>query len=239
MLFVILLGFSFVISAHAKTYPKRVLSFGAHPDDIEIGCGGTEKKLINEGYEVYHVYITSGDAGSLKLSKAELSKVREKEAINAGKVLGIKEVRFLGYPDGIVSFDEKMRAKVINLIREIQPEIIFVHGASDNFIDHKVVHNLVVASIKGAAGPWFQETQGQPWTPRVVYGYEVWDPINAPQAYLDITDSIDAKVEALEKHVSQVTDTQYHEAFKGLARYRGVMSHGGKYAEAFEIIQSN
>jgi len=217
---------------------KQILSFGAHPDDIEIGCAGTEYKLIQQGYEVTHVYVTSGEAGSQTIPKLELAKMREEEAIQSANVLGVKDVKFLKCNDGFTNFDEKTRTKVINLIRSTQPEIIFVHGDCDLFPDHKIVHNLIISSIQAAAGPWFQETKGDPCSVKQVFGYEVWHPMRKYQWAVDITKTIDIKLKALSCFKSQVEPTRYDEAFKGLARYRGVMSWVGQYAEVFEAIKT-
>lgn len=218
---------------------KKILSFGAHPDDIELGCGGTERKLIQEGYEVTHVYITSGEAGSQTIEKHELRSLREKEALDSADLLGVKDVIFLRAPDGLTLFTEELRAKVINLIREIQPEIVFVHGACDLFPDHRIVHQLILSAITGAAGPWFQETTGVPWAVKQILGYEVWHPMQDYALAIDITETLQAKMEALACFKSQVDPTRYDEAFKGLARYRGVMSWAGDYAEVFEVIKTN
>ena len=220
------------------TTKKQILSFGAHPDDIEIGCGGTEYKLIQKGYDVTHVYVTSGEAGSQLISKKELASIREQEAHTSAEYLGVKDVKFLRCNDGLTFFTEETRVSIINLIREIQPEIVFVHGACDLFPDHKIVHNLVMSAIAGAAGPWFQETRGEPWSVKQVFGYEVWHPIQNYQWAVDITATIDVKLQALSCFESQVKPTRYDEAFRGLARYRGVMSWVGEYAEVFEVIKS-
>ena len=68
-----------------KDLPLNILFLGAHSDDIEIGCAGTEYKLIQSGFEATHVYITSGEAGSKTISKLELSKIRENEAIKSAR----------------------------------------------------------------------------------------------------------------------------------------------------------
>jgi len=216
---------------------KRILSFGAHPDDIEIGCGGTEFHLIQHGYEATHVYVTSGEAGSQTLPKSELAAIRKKEAKESARMLGVSNVEFLNYPDGLTYFTEEARIRVINIIRRVKPHIIFVHGKCDLFPDHRIVHDLVMSSIAGAAGPWFQDTQGEPWSVDKVFGYEVWHPMQSYQWASDITKTIDKKIEALECFKSQVGPTKYHEAFKGLARYRGVMSFVGKYVEVFEVLK--
>lgn len=218
---------------------NKILSFGAHPDDIEIGCGGTEYQFIQAGYEVIHVYVTSGEAGSQEIPKSELSKMREDESLDAAKILGVKSVHFLRFPDGLTHFTPEMRIQVVNLIREHQPEIIFVHGKCDLFPDHKIVHELVMSASKAAAGPWFQESVGEPWSVSKIYGYEVWHPMSEYQKAVNITDAIDIKMKALSAYPSQMIPTQYDEAFKGLARYRGVMSWVGKYAEVFEVLKTD
>ena len=217
---------------------KQILSFGAHPDDIEIGCGGTEYKLIQQGYEITHVYVTSGEAGSQTIPKKELALLREQEARQSAQLLGVKDVQFLRANDGFTHYTEEMRTQVINLIRSIQPEIIFMHGSCDSFPDHHIVHQLVKSAIIGAAGPWFQETTGAPWSVQQVLGYEVWHPMQNYQLAINISETIQIKMNALACFTSQVEPTRYDEAFKGLARYRGVMSWVGEYAEVFEIIQS-
>lgn len=121
----------------------------------------------------------------------------------------------------------------------IKPDIIFVHGECDRFPDHQIVHQLVMSAISAAAGPWFQETTGEPWSVKQVLGYEVWHPMQHYQLAIDITETIQAKMEALACFKSQIGPTRYDEAFHGLARYRGVMSWVGKYAEVFEVIKSN
>ena len=113
-----------------------------------------------------------------------------------------------------------------------------MHGSCDLFPDHHIVHQLVKSAIVGAAGPWFQETTGSPWSVKQVLGYVVWHPMQNYQLAIDITETIQTKMDALACFKSQVEPTRYDEAFKGLARYRGVMSWVGEYAEVFEIIQS-
>lgn len=213
------------------------MSFGAHPDDIEIGCGGTEYKLIQQGYKATHVYVTSGEAGSQEIPKKKLAKIREAEAKASAQVLKVDKVEFLHCNDGLTHFTEESRIKIINIIRKVKPTVIFVHGKCDLFPDHKIVHDLVMSSIAAAAGPWFQGTQGDPWSVDNIFGYEVWHPMQSYQWASDITTTIDKKIQALKCFESQVRPTKYDEAFKGLARYRGVMSFAGKYVEVFEALK--
>jgi len=216
---------------------KKVLSFGAHPDDIEMGCGGTEALLAGKGHEVYHVVATSGEAGSRTIPKDELGRIREAEAQESAQVIGARVMAFLGYPDGLTSFTREMKIDLIKLIRSLRPDIVFVHASHENFTDHKIVHEWVLSALKGAGGPWFQEAEGDPWSPESVFGYEVWQPLERYGLAVDISDTIELKIEALKRHRSQISASAYDEAFKGLARYRGVMSGAGDYAEVFEVIR--
>lgn len=216
----------------------NVLSFGAHPDDIEIGCGGTEVRLIAQGYEVTHVYLTSGEAGSDTIPRDALAKTREAEARQAGEVIGVRAVEFLRYADGLTQFSREMKIQIIDFIRRIKPEIIFIHATTDQFPDHKVVNELILNAIVGAAGPWYQEATGEPWSARMVLGYEVWHPLANYQLAVDISEIVDVKSRALCRYRSQIESTRYDEACVGLARYRGVMSRAGKYAEVFEVIKT-
>jgi len=218
---------------------KRVLSFGTHPDDIEIGCGGTELKLIEKGFEVTHVFVTSGESGSQTLSREELGATREREAVAAAAEMGISDVRFLRYEDGLTEYTRDMKLEVVDIIRALRPEMIFTHSPQDNFPQHQVVSRLIHNAIIHASGPWYQETREKPWDTPAVLGYEVWFPLNRWQTAVDITRTIDWKLRALACHQSQIEDVRYDEAFGGLARYRGEMTFAAKYAEVFEIIKLN
>ena len=222
----------------SEAMPGRVLSFGAHPDDIEIGCGGTEAGLIKRGYQVTHVFATSGEAGSDRIAKSELAAIREDEARAAAGVLGVRDVEFLGMPDGLTQFTPEMKIAVIGMIRTQKPEIVFVHAACDRLLDHRVVHDLVIGAVTGAAGPWYQDAGGEPWQVPSVLGYEVWHPLSTYQLAVDISAEIETKMAALACHRSQLRAIPYDEAFRGLARYRGIMSISGDYAEVFEVIRA-
>ena len=210
-----------------------ILAFGAHPDDIEFGCGGTVRKLIEKGWSAVHVCVTSGEAGSSTIDRATLAATREQEALRAAEVLGAERVHFLRAADGLTQYSRDHKIAVINLIREVRPEILFVHASSDQFPDHKLIHELVMSAVAGAAGPWYQESIGEPHLPGTILGYEVWHPLNIYQLSVDITTTVERKLAALRCHRSQIEATHYDEASLGLARYRGVMSFSSTHAEVF------
>jgi len=213
------------------------LFIGSHPDDIEIGCGGTVAKLISEGQHCVFVIATNGDQGSNKVSKDELSKIRKSEAIDAAKTLGVFDIEFLDLSDGLCHFEFKDKIKLIQIIRKYKPFTVFTHSRSDQHPDHKIIHRLSLDSIKSASGPWFKEADGEPHLVENILGYEVWNPINEYQTAVDITPYIDKKLDALDKHQSQVQDYPYSNAVKGLSMYRGAMVNGKGLAEVFEVLR--
>ena len=218
---------------------KRVLSFGTHPDDIEIGCGGTEALLAARGYEITHVILTSGEAGSDKTPPWELGPIREKEAIEAAKVIGAGTVEFLRYPDGLTGFTREMKVDIIRIVRRLRPHILFIHERNESSLGHRVASELVLEAVQAGSGPWFQEAGGGPWSPEIILGYEVWHPLGGCGLAVDISATLETKIKALACHRSQTAAVCYDEAVRGFARWRGIMSLSGGHAEVFEVIKAS
>jgi LmbE family N-acetylglucosaminyl deacetylase len=215
----------------------KVLVFAPHPDDDLIGCGGSIAKHIKQGNQATIVYMTSGDAGSLKYSKAKLRKIRENEAKTAAKALGVKDLIFLRNPDGYLEYDEKNLTKIISLIRGKRPNFVYAPHRNEANKDHAKTNEIVLESIGRASGPWFQECKGKPWSVDTVLCYEVWTPLQEVSYVEDITKFIELKIKALEQHKSQIQDIQYDRAVRGLNRYRGIMTNKGKYCECFQVVK--
>jgi len=216
---------------------KRVLAVGTHPDDIEIGCGGTVALLALQGCEITHVILTSGEAGSDRLPPWEVGPVREKEALEAAKILGAANVEFLRRPDGLTGFSREMKLDIIRVVRRLRPHILFVHERNETSLGHRVASELVLEALRAGSGPWFQEAGGEPWSPELVLGYEVWHPLGRWELAVDISATLETKIRALACHRSQTAAVRYDEAVRGLARWRGVMSLAGGDAEVFEVIR--
>lgn len=215
---------------------KTVLAIGAHPDDIEIGCGGTLALLGDRGYRLIHVIATAGEQGSLG-DPRELADRRTAEAQASAQVLGASEVRFLGLEDGLTHAPRSAKIMLMRLIRELRPEIVFTHARDDRFPDHRVVRELTDGALTGAQGPWYPEAGLAPHRVPTVYGYEVWNPIREPQCVVDVTETFARKTVALECHASQTASVNYLAAITGLARYRAATGMKGDYAEAFEVAR--
>ncbi len=214
-----------------------ILAIGAHPDDVEIGCGGTLAKMIKAQFSCQLLVVTSGEAGGHGVEPAELAKVREEEAVKASKVLGAKDIHFCRYPDGLTGYTHEMKLQIIRFIRELRPKYVFTHSAYDHFPDHKVVNELTLSAITAASGPWYPQVDLPPHSVPNIFGYEVWNPINKFQQVVDISDYMDLKLKALGCHVSQIKKIDYTQAVIGLGNYRGVMAGGSKYAEVFDVIK--
>ncbi len=214
---------------------RSILALGAHPDDIEIGCGGTLRRLAENGFDLNYVIVTSGEEGILNLEKTANAKKREDEAKVAAKILGVKNVIFLRVPDGITQVSKETKIKLIAILRNLRPEFVFTHAASDHFPDHRVVHDLTSAAVTAAQGPWYPEAGSRPFAVQTLLGYEVWNPIPKFQAAVDIGSTIEMKKKALSAHTSQIGQINYVDAVEGLSLYRGTMTMTGRFAEVFEI----
>jgi LmbE family N-acetylglucosaminyl deacetylase len=214
----------------------KILAFGAHPDDIEIGCGGTLLKLQKHKPEIYYGIFTSGEKGSFDIAPDDLAKIREKEALNAAKALSVKDVKFFNSPDGFVSRNPILKIEVMKMIRDIDPEIIFLHHKNDDHADHRNVYQIVREAISGSKGPWYPEAGKKIVQPKCVLGYEVWSPIESSQLKVDITQTLNAKIELVKNFKSQIEDVNYLSAIESLARYRGVTSQKGEAIEAFQVL---
>lgn len=215
----------------------RVLAIGTHPDDIEIGCGGTIRLLADQGHEIKFIVVTSGEEGSLELRKEQLRKDRKTEASKSAKVLGATDVIFFDEPDGLTQATKETKVKLIQFIRDFKPEVVFIHSSHDCFPDHQVVSQLSKSAIQAASGPWYSDAGLVPHQVRDVFGFEVWNALQSPQMNINIERSIDRKIQALSCHSSQIADFNYVGAVRGLNEYRGAVTVTGKYAESFEVIK--
>lgn len=212
-----------------------VLAIGAHPDDIEIGCGGTLARLRAAGARLVFVIVTDGAEGSAAIAREELVRIREEEARAGARRLGAEEVRFLGQKEA-APFDPDLKPRLISLLRRVRPSAVFTHASCETMGDHRRVHELTVDAVTLAGGPWYRDC-GPPHAVPALYGYEVWAPLPAPGLTVGIADTLEEKSAALACHASQLRDIDYGEAVRGLARYRGAMQGKAGAAEAFEILR--
>jgi bacillithiol biosynthesis deacetylase BshB1 len=178
-----------------------ILAFGAHPDDVELGCGGTIAKEVSLGKKIGIVDLTRGELGTR--GTAEL---RDQEAMAAAQILGVAVRENLQMRDGFFVNDEKHQLEVIRLIRKYRPEIVLCNAIDDRHIDHAKGSQLVsdACFLSGLIKiETFDHGQNQSaWRPKQVYHYIQWKNIE-PDFVVDISGFNDQKVEAILAYGSQ------------------------------------
>ena len=229
--------------------PKRAMVIVAHPDDIEFGCAGTVARWVRAGAEVCYVLVTSGDVGIATegMTKAKATEIREAEQLAAAEVVGVKKVVFLREPDGAVENTLALRKKLVREIRRFRPEAVIcgdptVVWAGDNYInhpDHRAVATAAVDAIFPAAGQpnLFEELAEEGLKAhkvRKVYA-DVWGEGRQNTTYVNISDTIDLKIEALKKHVSQMGEWDPTEMVKQWAA-NAAKGKEMAYAETFRVV---
>ena len=178
-----------------------ILAFGAHPDDVELGCSGTLAKEISLGKKVGIVDLTRGELGTR--GSAE---IRDREASKAAQILGINVRKNLRMRDGFFVNDEKHQLEIIKMIRKYQPEIVLCNAIEDRHIDHGKGSQLV-SDACFLSGLMKIETEingvkQAAWRPKLVYHYIQWANIT-PDFVVDITGFMDCKEKAILAYDSQ------------------------------------
>jgi len=178
-----------------------ILVFGAHPDDAELGCGATIAKEISLGKKVGIIDLTRGELGTR--GSADL---RDIEAANAAKILGVSVRENLRFEDGFFTNDKKHQLEVIKMIRKYQPEIVLCNAIDDRHIDHSKGSRLVsdacflsgLLKIETLVG----KKQQEKWRPKQVYHYIQWKNIE-PDFVVDVTGFIEIKEKSIMAYSSQ------------------------------------
>ncbi|WP_281765697.1 bacillithiol biosynthesis deacetylase BshB1 [Neptunitalea lumnitzerae] len=181
-----------------------ILAFGAHPDDVELGCAGTLAKEIANGKKVGIVDLTQGELGTR--GSAELRMV---EAANAAKVMGVSARENLKMADGFFVNDKEHQLEVIKMLRKYKPEMVICNAVRDRHIDHGKGSNLVsdacfLSGLRKIETVLNGEKQ-EAWRPKVVYHYLQWRD-DKPDFIVDITGYMDTKIEAIKAYKSQFYD---------------------------------
>ena len=180
-----------------------ILAFGAHPDDVELSCGGTILKEIHNGKTVGIIDLTKGELGTRGTVQT-----RATEASNAASILGVSFRKNLSFSDGFIANDKAHQLEVIKLIRHHQPEIVLCNAIDDRHIDHGVASKLVSDAcflsglIKIETKSLDSEAVQAPWRPKSIYHYIQWKPLE-PDFVVDISDQIDKKMESVMAYSTQ------------------------------------
>ena len=227
--------------------PERVLVVAAHPDDIEFGAAGTVARWIAEGATLRYLLMTRGDKGSddPATDPDRLAEQREREQRAAAAELGVAGVDFLDEPDGQVEPSLRLRERVTYAIRAFQPEIVMGHDPTVLFVnnewvnhpDHRAVGQVTVDAVFPTARDPLNFGEHlraglQPWKVAELY---LWSTNEANQI-VDISDTLDRKIAALEHHASQFRD--FAETAKWLRRRAEELGERAGYraAEGFRRV---
>lgn len=193
----------------------EILAFGAHPDDVELGCGATIAKEISLGKKIGIVDLTRGELGTR--GSAE---IRDEEAAAAAKKLGVSVRENLRFRDGFFVNDEKHQLEIIKMIRKYQPEIVLCNAVDDRHIDHakgsKLVSDACFLSGLRRIETELNGAQQEAWRPKLVYHYIQWKNIE-PDFVVDVTGFIDKKVEAIMAYSSQFYEPNSNEPITPIA----------------------
>ncbi|MCT4698162.1 MULTISPECIES: bacillithiol biosynthesis deacetylase BshB1 [Tenacibaculum] len=181
-----------------------ILAFGAHPDDVELGCGATIAKEISLGKKVGIVDLTRGELGTR--GSADL---RDKEAAKAADILGVSVRENLGFSDGFFINDKEHQLAIIKMIRKYKPEVVLCNAIDDRHIDHpkgsKVVSDACFLSGLLKIETMLGNEQQEKWRPKQVYHYIQWKNIE-PDFVINVTGFMDKKEAAVLAYASQFFD---------------------------------
>jgi len=214
---------------------RNVLIISPHPDDMEIGMGGTAAKLIDCGIDVVSLVVTDGRRSTSVYghSEDEVARLRESEVREAVGILGVEYLILLGLGD-LMSGENRNRfqSELIVALKRFKPEEIYMpHPEIDKHPTHRAVSSIALETIKGMTADEIPVRPG-------IWCYEVWTPFPAYDRIEDISLQMHLKTAAIDAHKSQIDYKDYTDGMRGLNRYRAVFNETAgitlmEYAEVF------
>jgi len=222
----------------------NILAFGAHPDDVELGAGGTIAKAIINGKKVGVIDLTKGELGTRGTAE-----IRKSEAKKASKILGVSVRENLDFADGFFVNDKEHQLEVIKMLRKYKPDIVLCNAIEDRHIDHgkgsKLVSDACFLSGLVKITTKLDGIPQEQWRPKHVYHYIQWNNMT-PDFVVDISNVIDIKQEAVEAYQTQffnsnsiepetpITSKSFIDSVNYRARDLGRLV-GVDYAEGFTV----
>lgn len=213
-----------------------ILAFGAHPDDVELGCSGTIAKEVNLGKKVGIIDLTRGELGTRGSVET-----RNLESAKASEILCVSIRENLDMRDGFFVNDEAHQLKVIQMIRKYQPEIVLCNAIDDRHIDHgkgsKLVSDACFLSGLRQIKTEFNDEMQEAWRPKVVYHYIQWKNIE-PDFVVDISDFMETKMNSVLAYGSQFYDPKSNEPVTPIASKNFLEEHQIPCARPWTVSRS-
>ena len=211
-----------------------IIAFGAHPDDVELSCGGTIAKEVSSGKKVGIVDLTRGELGTRGSAD-----IRNKEAKKAASILGISLRENLGFRDGFFKNDEAHQLEIIKILRKYRPKMVLCNSQTDRHIDHgraaSLVHDACFLSGLRKIETVVDEITQKAWRPSQVYHYMQWN--NDPCDFVvDISEFIDNKMKAILAYSSQLYDENSNEPETPISSQQFLDSIRSRAADLGRII---
>ncbi|GKS58662.1 hypothetical protein YTPLAS18_21890 [Nitrospira sp.] len=190
----------------AKAQAMRLLAIGAHPDDIEAGCGGTLIKYAQDGHRIFLMVMTEGERGATRHT-------RHREQLRAARTLLAERIFWGGYPDTQVPSNPGLIKRIESVVREVQPDFIFVHYHDDTHQDHRHIATCTITATRYTKNVLFYEG---PTTQNF-----------SPTVFVDIDEVLEDKIASLRAHASQVAKTHIEglsivDIIRSAAHFRGI-----------------
>ena len=226
--------------------PTRVMAIFAHPDDIEFGCAGTVARWVQAGATASYLLLTSGDVGIAEegMTKARAAEIREAEQTAAAGHVGVEEVIYLREPDGMLENSMDLRKRVVRQIRRFRPEVLicgdpttfFVDDRYINHPDHRAAAAVALDAVFPAAGQpnLFEDLAEEGLRAHKVRKVYVAG-FGGGDTFVNISDTIDLKIEALRLHESQMRDWDPAPLLRKWSKQAGEGKEMA-YAESFRVI---
>lgn len=221
---------------------KNILIIAPHPDDEILGCGATMAKLAKQGHNVYVLIATNASVGAPELFGAEIVRQARSEALEAHKILGVKETTFLEFPAPVL--DQYARYKMSNeisaVIKKYGINIVYLPHRGDCHIDHKIIHECAMVACRPLANSTVEAVYAYETLSETEWGESVASEVFVPTRFVTFSETeFEIKLKAMACFKSQLYQfpaSRSLEAIEALAKYRGATVSRMR-AECFEVLR--
>jgi LmbE family N-acetylglucosaminyl deacetylase len=229
---------------------ERALVVTAHPDDVDFGAAGTITGWAKSGIDVSYCIVTDGDAGGFDpaVPREEIPSIRRAEQVEAARLCGVHDVRFLGYRDGELTVSHDLRRDISRVIRDVRPQRVLMQSPERNWERIQASHPDHLAAGEAAIQAVYPDARNPFAHPSLLRdeGLDAWSVPevwvmagSAPTHFVDVTDTFDTKIAALRAHESQTAHMDDLAEFVGAWLRRNAEAAGwpvGRLAEGFRVV---